>query len=1606
LPPVGSLPRADPDLVVPPNRAGGGRGALSELPYRSVYPAQVRQIAPRELRDRDEELEELAAFCTEPGRGPYAWWQAPAFAGKTALMSWFALHPPPGVRVVSFFITARYRPQDNRDAFVEAVLDQLAELLGEPRPDDPRKASREMRMVHMLGEAEERVAAAGSGERLVLLVDGLDEDRSLTAGPDAYSIANLLPEPISDWLRVIVSGRPSLPVPVDVPDHHPLRDSSIVRPLAQSRHAAAARDLMQRELKHLLHGNQTEQDVLGLLAAAGGGLSAADLAELSGVPGYEIEELLTTVAARSFTARESVWRYGVAPQVYVFGHEELRAAATRFLRPDLLAASREKLYIWAADYRRRGWPEETPEYLLRGYFSLLQELDDVDRLIACATDWGRQDRLVQLSGGSGAALGEITAAQERLLRSAESDLPAMARLAAHHAVLVGRQAAVPDVLPQVWAKLGYWDRAAASADAMPSPDDRAQALTGLAETAASAGDRAWARVLAIKAETAALAVTDPEERVPVLTAIARIAADVGDLDRARTLADQGETAAHAITDPERKTRALAALVLAATDRGDLDRAKALAGDAETAASAIADLDDRSQLLADLAVEAAALGEHWWSDALWKQARTAAAAISDEDAKLPRLNSRDMTLSRLADIAADALHLDQAAELARSIGDPVDRTRQLAGLAVAAADAHNPKLASTLLGDAEAAANAAARYRVGLLGLVAGATARAGDSARARAIAVQAETTALAVPNPGDQAHELHLAVEAWVVVGDLARAETLIGSFTDPDARDSGFIFLAYAAAQAGDLKRAANAARSITRDLFRRARTLAEAASAAARAGDHDLAASLADEAATTSRTISDPAEQAGALLELTFEMARALDLDRAEAAARAIATPYQYTLALARTAEGAAQAGESGKARALVSDAVTAVASIADPADRAFALTRTAQAAAVSGDRHQAIALAAAAAAVPISDLHASSDRRLHLFWLAESASQDGDFDGAEMAARSIADSGDQARVLAAVVTAALKSGDLDRAETMTQAIGDPGQQARALIAMANAATQAGDLDRAERTARMISPEALADVARAAARSGDTDRAVAIARTITDPASQARALTWAAQAAVEAGDRRRAETLAAKAQAALRPPGGGPRHALTVDSNEHEQDLGLLADAAVRAGDTERTEALRRAAKLRAIARLLHGALDEPATDRRPAFWRPSFTPPPPVTPAPDRDLPAGWQPATGEDRDSGDDAAEPVNELARTHSQDRAAQGAQPETPSPASSCEGHAIAAKDFEREPGHAPNASEPEETGQLPQTAMEAIEAGDIGQARALLRRAEAAAESITGLKDRATTMSELVLAYALLGDMERGRALLGQFEPIAQSVADKEEQALIAVMGSYAAAALGDIDQAEAFIRSAWEPDDLTTAFVMLAELMAEMAESAHIPGSLDRAITARAYCIEIMARAQTAATSIAHLKERAKALTEVARAASTLAEAVDAHDPDHATALRERAESAALSIPDPEERAATLIDLAEAADDAGDADRADSARAHAVTAAEAITRPDGQAEALARLTTSAPGVQARTLLARALAAAHWKTSLSALEQISPEAVGAIADEYLAAQAMLPPIE
>jgi Domain of unknown function (DUF4062) len=1161
-------------------------GAGSETLVRSAYLEQVRRIAPAQLHDRDRELAELAAFCTGPGQGPYAWWRAPAWAGKSALMSWFVLHPPPDVQVVSFFITARYKGQDDRVAFTDAVLEQLAELLGQPIPPYLTDTTRESHLLRMLTEA------ARTCPRLVLIVDGLDEDRGVTTGPNAYSTAALLPARPMAGLRVIVAGRPDPPIPADVPEGHPLRDPAIVRALARSRSADVVKTDMQRELKRLLHGDQAEQDLLGLVTAAGGGLSPRDLAELTGLPDYDIEENLNAVAGRTFARHASRWQPGTGPAVYVLGHEELQAAATAFLGPARLHAYRERLHAWAAGYRQQGWPVRTPEYLLRGYFRMLNDGADLPRLIACAADQARHDRMLDITGGDAAALTEITDVQDLLLRQDEPGLSDMGRLNVHRSSIAQRNAHVPPVLPAVWAMTGNLERAAAMARAIASPGRQARALAGLAKVVAARGelDRAvalaltitgpyqqvWtlavlagtadpdrARSLADQAEELAQEIIDPYPRARALAMLAEAVAGTGDLHRAQMIAEKAAAAAQATTALGHRARALVAAVGAAARAGDLDRAGTLAraisdpsfqvqalaafaqataaaGEshrAEALAETITDPDFQVQVLTALAKAAAGAGDRTSADALITQAEELVREIS--------LYQRSQALGALAELAAETGDLDRAETLTKAITDASSQSQTRATIVKVLLQAGDLSRAEML-----ALAITEPGQRTATDAMLSRAEARTGDRDQAKALAEHAEATARRVTDLVKRAEALSLAAQALAESGDPNRAEALIQTLPDPDQRAQALADLAMAAANAGQLHRAE----------------------------------ALAGEAEAAARARTDPEQRTRTLAVLAKATARAGDLDLAEATAQAITDPDQRTRTLAVLAETAAQGGNQDRARVLTERTEAAALQIASLSQRARTLCFAAEMVA-AGDQDRARALARQAAATADRVVASTGQRALMLTVVAEATARTGDLDQAEILTRAIPDPRHQERALAVLAASAARAGDLDRGEAAAGAISDWYQQLQALAMLAEMAAQAGDLDRARALsgqARGLTEEiadlaerahVLAALAKVAAGMSDTDQARALfgeAETLLEEAaapSQALAptglpgpyrgmlaLALLAEVTAGLGDLHRAEALAAKLS----------------DGDEQARVLMLLTQMAGEAGDLDRAEAL----------------------------------------------------------------------------------------------------------------------------------------------------------------------------------------------------------------------------------------------------------------------------------------------------------------------------------------------------------------------------------------------------------------------------------------------------
>ena len=131
--------------------------------------------------------------------------------------------------MVSFFVTRRLTGQADSVAFTEAMVEQLAAVADEPMATTPSGRDRER--ILLLDLAARRVGERQ--ERLLLVVDGLDEDEGAWPASGKPSIASLLPRRPAANVRVLVTSRPHPGIPSDVPGDHPLR-RCLPRPLEPS----------------------------------------------------------------------------------------------------------------------------------------------------------------------------------------------------------------------------------------------------------------------------------------------------------------------------------------------------------------------------------------------------------------------------------------------------------------------------------------------------------------------------------------------------------------------------------------------------------------------------------------------------------------------------------------------------------------------------------------------------------------------------------------------------------------------------------------------------------------------------------------------------------------------------------------------------------------------------------------------------------------------------------------------------------------------------------------------------------------------------------------------------------------------------------------------------------------------------------------------------------------------------------------------------------------------------------------------------------------------------------------------------------------------------
>ncbi|MGW8743760.1 hypothetical protein [Streptomyces sp. NPDC055794] len=1104
----------------------------------SVYEAEIRILAATHFEGREKELAEMSTFALgDHAHGPSYWrWLAPAWSGKTALMAQFALNPPDSVHVLAFFITARLAGRSDRTAFLSMLQQQLRAYLEDSDLDCDGYGG----FHDALRRAAER--ALGRGQRLVLVVDGMDEDSGVESAFAGYSIAGLLPATPPDGLRVIVAGRPNPPVPGDVAHGHPLRASHISHELTESPAARVVREDAERNLNDMIVAGDLSLDLVGLTSAAGGGLSAADYALLVGdrTP-RQIEAILSGATGRSFQLRPAQWPLsdGRRLSLYSFAHQELVVSARHLLRPSVLRDYRARVHDLVDAYRERGWPQDTPEYALTGHPQMLREQRDTVRLTGLATDSARHERLWHTTGSDTEALTEIADAFTLHRAEPDADLVSCVRLSYFRDELKHKALSFPAEAITVLAKLGHIRKAAAllgarvgfsahesrlfvdvlrealavgeeqvvlsAVQALVRPAVRDQALIHCVHALASA-DRVD------QAAELAHTISEVKERSRAFIEAARTLVRAGRPERAVGLTREAAEVARAHGDPVIRVRALAPVVDVVAQAGRTEEAACLATEMVDGVGVITESSRRPAPLVMVAEALVAAGRPEEAVSL---ARSAAEGVDG----LGDLVEQVTVLRQVAYVLAKAGRDDEAVRCAQTIDELGHRCGALVRVAEALAEAG---LSAETAGAVRAAAEAADGMsdldeRGGVLADLAEVLAKTGKGEGGIRLAHT-------ITDPGDRF------TAVIDVLSELVKAEL----------PEDAIALVPHATAAAGELTEPEECAEALGH--------VAQLLVTAERPGE---AARLVD-------SISHAGHRARAWSHVALTMATAGYA--VEAAQRGVAAADVISTAdsaearadgLLRIGRVLQQTGQTEHAARLARSAAEAAAGISDPRARASALVDTARALADMGEadhatRYTDIAIDVTRTAsdvvrtmtstLQVARALAQVDRTEEATGLARTA--------ADMAVTLKAPPGVQAKLLGHAALSLAELGQAAEAIQLTETYVrvsrgrvDPDDQAIHLADVAGALTAAGRTEEAVRLAHTAADLArttprpvwrswaLANVAETLAKTGRADECIRLAETITGADDRARALAAATRALTEAGRTEEAVCLARSA-------------------------------------------------------------------------------------------------------------------------------------------------------------------------------------------------------------------------------------------------------------------------------------------------------------------------------------------------------------------------------------------------------------------------------------------------------------------------------------------------
>ena len=351
-----------------------------------------------------------------------------------------------------------------------------------------------------------------------------------------------------------------------------------------------------------------------------------------------------------------------------------------------------------------------------------------------------------------------------------------------------------------------------------------------------------------EALSAARSITDPEDRASALSDIAEVQAKSGDSHGAGRSIAEALSAAGRITDAEDRVWALRGIVEVQAKTGDSHGAARSIAEALSAAGRITDARDRVSALSGIAEVQAKTGDSHGA------ARSIVVAMSIAR-RITNAIERAVALRDIALAQASAGAIAEALSTARSITNANERVVALSDIAEVQAKAGDSYGAARSIAVALSAARSITDDwgRALSLGGIAEAQAEAGDSHGAARSIAEALSIARNITEDWKRDSVLGNVSEVQAKVGAFAQALSTARGIARFFSRVRMLGEIAEAQAKAGDIHAALSTARSITVAGYR-AWALRGIAEAQAEAGDsHGAARSIAEALSTAQRNTSD---------------------------------------------------------------------------------------------------------------------------------------------------------------------------------------------------------------------------------------------------------------------------------------------------------------------------------------------------------------------------------------------------------------------------------------------------------------------------------------------------------------------------------------------------------------------------------------------------------------------------------------------------------------------------------------------------------------------------------------------------------------------------------